>query len=107
MFRTRTVRLAQRRSQAARASYAPARLGLPTRAEVVERYAQRTGLADVDASWYEGFACFKTAVILQQLYVRFLRGETSDERMGQRGARVAPAARRASMILEGRAGESS
>jgi len=77
------------------------RLGLPTRAEVVERYATRTGLEEVDASWYEGFACFKTAVILQQLYVRFLRGETSDERMGQRGARVAPAARRAAMILDG------
>ena len=77
------------------------RLGLPTRAEVVERYATRTGLEEVDASWYEGFACFKTAVILQQLYVRFLRGETSDERMGQRGARVTPAARRAAMILDG------
>ena len=76
-------------------------LAVRTRAEVVERYALRTG-NDVDgALWYEGFACFKTAVILQQLYVRFLRGETSDERMGERGARVAPAARRAHMILDG------
>jgi aminoglycoside phosphotransferase (APT) family kinase protein len=83
------------------------RLGLPTRAEVVERYALRTG-HDVDGvSWYEGFACFKTAVILQQLYVRFVRGETSDERMGQRGARVAPAARRAHMILDGDVGSRS
>ena len=37
MFRTRTVRLAQRRSQAARASYAPARLGLPTRSKESSR----------------------------------------------------------------------
>lgn len=77
------------------------RLGLPSRDEVVERYASRTGLESIDASWYEGFACFKTAVILQQLYVRYLRAETSDERMGQRGARVGPAARRAAMILDG------
>ena len=37
---------------------------------------------DVGASrWYEAFACWKTAVIFQQLYQRYVRGESTDERM--------------------------
>jgi len=81
-------------------------MGLPSRAEVVERYASQTGIDVIDLSWFEGFACFKTAVVLQQLYVRFLRGETSDERMRERGAQVASAARRSDMILRDENGES-
>ena len=41
----------------------------------------------------------KTVVILQQLYARFVRGETTDERMGQRGDLVEPLARRALALL--------
>ena len=57
-------------------------VGLPSRDEVVERYAARTRqrLTRADVAWYEAFGCWKTAVIMQQLYVRHLRGETSDER---------------------------
>jgi aminoglycoside phosphotransferase (APT) family kinase protein len=76
-------------------------LGLPTRAEVVERYGERTGFDLGQISWYEAFACFKTAVVLQQLYVRYLRGETGDERMGERGAWVRPIGSRALGILGG------
>lgn len=75
-------------------------MGLPTRAEVVEQYQGQTGLDASGASWYEAFACFKTAVVLQQLYARWLRGESKDPRMGERGAWVQPMARRAARILE-------
>ncbi len=75
-------------------------MGLPTRAEVVEEYQRHTGLDASGASWYEAFACFKTAVVLQQLYARWQRGETKDPRMGERGAFVQPMARRAARILE-------
>ncbi|MGW5076947.1 phosphotransferase family protein [Rhodococcus sp. NPDC004095] len=74
-------------------------LDLPSRAEVVERYSAGSSLDLSRISWYEAFGCWKTVVILQQLYARFVRGETSDERMGERGDLVAPLARRALELL--------
>jgi aminoglycoside phosphotransferase (APT) family kinase protein len=75
-------------------------LGLPSRAEVVERYAAITGF-DVDAvRWYEAFASWKTAVVLQQLHLRYVRGESSDERMAARGELVGQQARRAATLLD-------
>jgi len=75
-------------------------LGMPTRADVVERYAT-TAAVDVDVvAWYEAFACWKTAVVLQQLYIRFVRGESTDPRMAARGEKVAGQAQRAMTILD-------
>ena len=76
------------------------RMGLPARSEVVEHYSSVTGLDGSSAPWYEAFACFKTAVVVQQLYARWERGESKDPRMADRGAWVAPMARRAARILE-------
>jgi aminoglycoside phosphotransferase (APT) family kinase protein len=74
-------------------------LGLPTRAEVVRRYAAVTG-ADVSAvSWYEAFGCWKTAIVVAQLYNRYLHGDSNDLRQGLKGDRVIPLARRARAIL--------
>ncbi len=75
------------------------RMGLPDRAEVVAQYASATGLDLSEVHWYEAFACFKTAVVVQQLYSRWQRGETSDARMAERGAWVRPMVRRAARIL--------
>jgi aminoglycoside phosphotransferase (APT) family kinase protein len=75
-------------------------LGLPSRRQVIERYAFGTGLDMGDVPWYEAFACWKTAIILQQLYTRYLRGETSDERMATRGDSIGAQARRAVTILD-------
>ena len=38
--------------------------GFPTRHEVAERYAQRTGADLSDLNWYVGFAFFKFAAII-------------------------------------------
>ena len=76
-----------------------AALQLPSRRAVVERYARSSTLDLSDIGWYEAFGCWKTVVILQQLYARFVRGETPDARMGERGAAVAPLARRALELL--------
>jgi aminoglycoside phosphotransferase (APT) family kinase protein len=76
-------------------------LGLPTRREVVARYAQRRGLALTDVRWYEAYGCWKTLIILQQLYVRWQRGETSDQRMADRGEQVVALADRALRLLAG------
>ena len=53
--------------------------------------------------WYEAFAAWKTAVILQQLYARWVRGESTDPRMADRGPMVAGQVRRAAAILDGTA----
>jgi aminoglycoside phosphotransferase (APT) family kinase protein len=77
-------------------------MGLPTRAEVVARYAAATG-ADVSAvAWYEAFGCWKTAIVVAQLHHRYLAGDSHDQRQGLKGDRIFPLARRAHAILEGR-----
>jgi aminoglycoside phosphotransferase (APT) family kinase protein len=54
--------------------------GWYSRDQFVERYATKTG-RDVSAlPWHEVLGVFKLAVILQQIYFRFWRGQTSDER---------------------------
>lgn len=70
-------------------------LGLPTRAEVVERYAARTGIDVSRISWYQAFSCWRTAVVCQQLYNRYLHGDSADERMVSRGESVPGLAARA------------
>ena len=56
------------------------REGFPSRAEAIQRYAARTGF-DVGAIlWYQVFAAFKLAVIIQQIYIRYVRGQTKDRR---------------------------
>jgi aminoglycoside phosphotransferase (APT) family kinase protein len=76
-------------------------MGLPTRAEVRERYAAATG-ADLSAvSWYEAFGCWKTAIVVAQLYHRYLMGDSHDLRQGLKGDRIMPLARRALTILGG------
>ena len=52
----------------------------PSRSEVVERYCAVTGLSGEDAWWFEAFALWKTVVVLQQIYIRYKRGQTQDER---------------------------
>jgi len=50
--------------------------GFPGQDELVERYAQRSGL-DVSAlPWYVAFGYFKLAVIAEGIYYRFLQGQT-------------------------------
>ena len=53
-----------------------------------------------DVAWYEAFGCWKTAVIMQQLYVRHLRGESSDGRMVARGQQVLRIADRALALAD-------
>ncbi|MET7390755.1 phosphotransferase family protein [Streptomyces sp. NPDC005529] len=50
--------------------------GHPAAAEIVERYAARSG-RDVSAvSWYTAFAWFKLAVILEGIHYRYTKGQT-------------------------------
>ena len=54
--------------------------GFMTREEAVARYAEKSG-RDVGAiAYYHVFGTFKMAVVLEQIYVRYHRGQTRDER---------------------------
>jgi aminoglycoside phosphotransferase (APT) family kinase protein len=55
-------------------------LGLPTRREVVDRYAARTGLDCTRARWFEAFAQWKTAVVVAQLHHRWRQGHSANPR---------------------------
>jgi aminoglycoside phosphotransferase (APT) family kinase protein len=54
--------------------------GALTRKELVERYALRRGLGSCDMRYYHVYGLFKIAGIVQQIYVRFARGFTTDPR---------------------------
>jgi aminoglycoside phosphotransferase (APT) family kinase protein len=76
------------------------RPGWLTAEGLVERYALRSG-RDVSARvFYEVFALFKVAVVIQQIFHRYVRGATTDERFAKFDARVALLASRATTRIE-------
>jgi aminoglycoside phosphotransferase (APT) family kinase protein len=54
--------------------------GFMTRREAVARYGERRGVDMKHIGYYYVFGLFKIAVVLQQIYVRYHRGQTKDER---------------------------
>jgi len=64
------------------------RPGWFTRGEIIERYAAKSGADVANIVVYEVFALFKLAVVIQQIYARFVRGQTDDPRFAALGARV-------------------
>ena len=63
--------------------------GFASRAESIERYATKTGY-DCDAiHWHYAFAAMRFAAIIQQIYIRYVRGQTLDDRFSTFDARVA------------------
>ncbi|HEY5884129.1 MAG TPA: phosphotransferase family protein [Pyrinomonadaceae bacterium] len=50
------------------------------RQEIIDRYEQSTGRDLSRIVFYETFARFKVAVVIQQIYFRYVRGQTQDER---------------------------
>jgi aminoglycoside phosphotransferase (APT) family kinase protein len=62
--------------------------GWYTRAELVRRYAEKAGRDVSGLGYYEVFGLFKLGVILQQIYFRYHRGQTHDERFSDFHLRV-------------------
>jgi aminoglycoside phosphotransferase (APT) family kinase protein len=52
--------------------------GMLTRREVIEYYGAKTGLLISGWRFYEVYGLFRLAVIAQQIYYRYHRGETSN-----------------------------
>jgi aminoglycoside phosphotransferase (APT) family kinase protein len=64
------------------------RPGYFTKQEIVERYAARSRRDLSGIRFYEIFAVFKIAVVIQQIYFRYVQGQTTDARFASFGARV-------------------
>lgn len=62
--------------------------GSLTRAQLVQRYAQKTGRDVSNMAFYLVFARFKIAVIVQQIYYRYHQGLTQDERFATMPHRI-------------------
>jgi aminoglycoside phosphotransferase (APT) family kinase protein len=76
---------------AVRAAGIPAITSLPgwyTREQFIDRYAAKTGRDLSRIGYYEVLGVFKLAVIIQQIYYRFWRGQTNDERFREFGERA-------------------
>lgn len=76
------------------------RPGWFTRAQLVERYAARTGRDVSRAGYYEVFGLFKLAVVLQQIYFRYHRGQTRDPRFRDFNLRVRGLVDAATQVVE-------
>jgi aminoglycoside phosphotransferase (APT) family kinase protein len=74
------------------------REGWFTRAEILERYAARARVDLRNIKFYEVFAVFKLAVVLQQIFYRYHRGQTDDTRFADLDKRVAWLARTAAAL---------
>ena len=56
-------------------------IGLPSRSQLTKYYAEKSLLDLENIHWYEAFAQWKTATVLQQLHYRWKVGDSTDERM--------------------------
>lgn len=71
-----------------------------TREDILERYGVRTGLDLTHITFYEVFAVFKLAVVLQQIFFRYHRGQTDDPRFARLDERVTWLARIGAALVE-------
>ncbi len=62
--------------------------GFLTRREFIETYAARSGRDVSNVDFYLTFGYFKLAVILQQIYYRYKKGQTNDPRFSNLGKTV-------------------
>jgi aminoglycoside phosphotransferase (APT) family kinase protein len=71
-------------------STAPRAVGFPSREDVVQRYASRTGRDLGHLGFHEALACFKLAVVLEGIHYRHVHGQTVGDGFTGIGAMVEP-----------------
>jgi aminoglycoside phosphotransferase (APT) family kinase protein len=72
--------------------------GFPRRDEIVQLYASASGRDVRSLDWYLAFAYFKVGVISQQIYYRWYRGQTHDERFSGHGRTATNLVRKAAGV---------
>lgn len=78
-------------------------LGLPQNRVFARLYAERMGIDPASLRWYEAFANWRTGVAVQQLYDRFRKGDSADQRLANLGRSVEEFIDEAEAGIEGRA----
>lgn len=74
--------------------------GFYTREEFIMRYAEKSGRDVSNIGYYITFAYFKLAVICQQIYYRYVKGQTQDDRFAQMDKMVAALIKQASRAID-------
>ena len=82
----------------------PSDLGFLTRRELVERYAEKSGRSIHNINYYHTLGLFRLTVILAQIYIRYVRGQTQDERFAPFGSMIPLMAKAAVDVMHGRFG---
>jgi aminoglycoside phosphotransferase (APT) family kinase protein len=75
--------------------------GFPTRAELIERYEERSGRSMVDIRWYMTLALWKSIVFMEGNYKRAIAGTTDDPYLKTFGDGVLELARQAESVAYG------
>jgi aminoglycoside phosphotransferase (APT) family kinase protein len=63
-------------------------LGFMTRAELVARYAEKSGRAVHDIHFYHALGLYRLVVIAAQIFIRYKRGQTQDQRFALFGQMI-------------------
>jgi aminoglycoside phosphotransferase (APT) family kinase protein len=76
------------------------RAGSMTRRELTDYYGQKSGFDISNVIFYYTFGLYKTAVIVQQIYYRYVQGHTKDERFATFNQNVKALADEAKRAIE-------
>ena len=63
-------------------------LGFPSRSELVERYTVKSGRSIQNINFYHALGLFRVTVIIAQISIRYLRGQTQDRRFAALGQMI-------------------
>ncbi len=74
----------------------------PRREELVARYAARSGRDVSDIRFYHALSLYRVAVIIAQIYVRYVRGQTKDRRFASFGPMIPLTAQAALDVAQGK-----
>lgn len=70
-----------------------------TRAELVQRYAEKSGRDVSHITFYHALGLYRLAVIVAQIYIRYKRGQTQDQRFEAFGPMIARLAQAAHDLI--------
>lgn len=77
-------------------------IGFLTRAELVARYAEKSGRDVHNINFYHALGLYRLVVIIAQIYIRYARGQTQDKRFARFGPMIPLMAKAAEAVAFGK-----
>ncbi len=74
--------------------------GMPTRKDIVESYLELSGITCDDFTFYEVFGLFRLSVIIQQIWIRYRLGQTTNPAFADFGSAVTVLINRARNLMK-------